>query len=81
MTKKGQPSFEKALERLEEIVEKLEDPDVTLDQTLALFQEGKRLSDLCRERLAEAEQRVSRLLEDAEGKLRLEDFEEDEDEE
>lgn len=78
MAKKSQPSFEKALERLEAIVEKLEDPDVTLDQTLALFQEGKRLSDLCRERLADAEQRVSQLLEDAEGKLRLADFEENE---
>jgi exodeoxyribonuclease VII small subunit len=78
MAKQSQPSFEKALGRLEEIVEKLENPDVTLDQTLALFQEGKRLSDLCRERLADAEQRVSQLLEDAEGKLRLGDFEENE---
>jgi exodeoxyribonuclease VII small subunit len=39
--------FEEALKRLEEIVAKLERESVGLDESVALFQEGKRLSQRC----------------------------------
>jgi exodeoxyribonuclease VII small subunit len=70
-------SFEKALKRLEAIVAEIEKPDVTLDQTLALFQEGKRLSALCQRQLTAVEQRVSQLLETEKGELTLRDLPEE----
>lgn len=67
-------TFEAALKRLEEIVDAIEKPDVTLDQTLALFQEGRRLAQLCQTKLTAVEQRVSELLENDRGELELRDF-------
>lgn len=66
------PSFESALERLEATVRRLEGGDVPLEESLALFEEGVRLSRQCATRLDEAEQRVSVLMEDASGALSLE---------
>lgn len=53
--------FETALAELERRVRRLEAGDVTLDEALALFEEGVDLARTCHERLEEAEQRVSRL--------------------
>ena len=44
-------SFEKALERLQEIVAELEDPEKGLEASLELFEEGVGLSRLCRSRI------------------------------
>lgn len=57
--------FEDRLERLEQIVARLEDDSVGLEEALELFEDGMRLAQACRERLAEVEQRVARLLEEA----------------
>lgn len=65
-------TFEQAVKRLEAVVAQLEKPDVSLDQTLALFQEGKRLAALCQQRLTAVEQRISQLLETPDGTLTLE---------
>ena len=62
-------SFESQLEELEQIVGKLENGDLPLEESLDLFEKGVRLSRECRERLTNAERRIEILLKDAEGNL------------
>ena len=62
-------SFESQLKELEQIVSKLEDGDLPLEESLGLFEKGVRLSRECRERLTNAERRIEILLKDAEGNL------------
>ncbi|HQM90944.1 MAG TPA: exodeoxyribonuclease VII small subunit, partial [Syntrophales bacterium] len=50
--------FEDALAKLEEIVRKMEQGELTLDESLASFEEGIRLSRLCAGKLDEAERRI-----------------------
>jgi exodeoxyribonuclease VII small subunit len=57
-------SFEGALERLEDIVQELEDGQITLEDCLARYQEGIRLHRFCQERLGKVEEELARLLED-----------------
>jgi exodeoxyribonuclease VII small subunit len=57
-------SFEEAMNRLGEIVKKLEEGDVPLEESMKLYEEGMRLGNLCRGVLKEAEQRIKRLTED-----------------
>jgi exodeoxyribonuclease VII small subunit len=54
--------FEKKLTRLEEIVGKMEGGDVSLEDSLKLFEEGVKLSRTCQKELEEAEQKVELLL-------------------
>ncbi len=54
-------TFEESLERLEEIVETLEDDPPSLDKALDAYEEGVSLANECLERLEQAEQRVSEL--------------------
>lgn len=72
------PKFEDCLQRLEEIVQQLEKGDLPLDQALALFEEGMKLSMSCRSELEAAEGRVEILLKQG-GKLRAEPFTAEED--
>ena len=65
------------LRRLEEIVRRLEREDGDLDLALALFEEGVTRLRAARDRLGAAEVRVKKVLEDAEGTLRLEDVDEE----
>jgi len=53
-------TFEKDLKKLEEIVAKLEDGDVQLEESMKLFEEGVKLSRLCSERLDKAEKKLLR---------------------
>jgi exodeoxyribonuclease VII small subunit len=55
--------FEDQLAKLEEIVARLEDESVGLEEALGLFEGGMELAKSCRSRLEEVEQRVSQLLE------------------
>ncbi len=55
-------TFEKALARLEEIVKKMESGELSLEESLGLFQDGVEYAKTCRELLAEAEYRVEHLL-------------------
>ena len=57
-------SFEAALERLEGIVRKLESGELPLDDSLAAFEEGVKLSTYCHRRLDEVEKKVQVLLAD-----------------
>jgi exodeoxyribonuclease VII small subunit len=60
-------SFEAALERLEELVERLEEGKVPLEESLAAFAEGTRLVKLCQERLERAELMIKELSESGGG--------------
>jgi exodeoxyribonuclease VII small subunit len=59
--------FEKKLSRLEEIVGKMEKGELTLEDSLKLFEEGVRLSRECQTQLSEAETQVKVLLSMQEG--------------
>lgn len=54
--------FEKKLSRLEEIVQKMEKGDLTLDNSLKLFEEGIKLSRDCQSQLTVAEAQVKKLI-------------------
>ena len=66
--------FEKALARLETIVAELERGELTLDESLKIFEEGVKLSKTCMKMLDEAEQKVEILIEDKDGRKRLHAF-------
>jgi len=66
--------FERSLARLEEVVRKLESPNLSLDDAMKLFEEGVALSGECQKQLAEAEGRVEILLKKADGKVAAEPF-------
>lgn len=61
MTEKKQLDFETALERLETIVQKLEDDSISLDESIKLYEEGIELSKLCTKTLEEAELRIEKV--------------------
>jgi exodeoxyribonuclease VII small subunit len=71
------PSLAEDLRRLEEIVRQLERDDGDLDQSLALFEEGVARLRAARDRLGQAEARVKKVLEDAQGTLRTEDMDDE----
>ncbi|NND56395.1 MAG: exodeoxyribonuclease VII small subunit [Xanthomonadales bacterium] len=56
------PDFEKALEELESLVEKLESGDLSLDDSLKQFKRGVELTRHCQGVLDEAQQTVQRLI-------------------
>jgi len=60
--KTASPTFEASLEELERIVKELEKGDLPLEQSLALFENGMRLSADCKRQLEEAESRVEILM-------------------
>lgn len=55
------PSFEAAVSRLDEIVKHLENGDMPLSESLAMFEEGTKLISDCSKLLDEAEQKVVKL--------------------
>lgn len=67
-------SFEKSLQKLEDIVAQLEKGDLSLEQQLKSFESGVSLSSDCMKRLEEIEQRVETLVTKADGSLETEAF-------
>lgn len=65
--------FEQAMARLEEVVAKMEEPDVPLEEAIELFQEGMRLSKLCGDKLDKVEQKIEMLIRE-EGKMAARPF-------
>ena len=59
---KKELTFEKAMDRLEEIVSLLESGDSPLDESLSLFEEGVKLVKLCNSQLEKAESSVKMLI-------------------
>ena len=71
------PDFETALAELEALVEKMEQGELSLDDSLKQFERGVQLTRSCQEALKNAEQKVQVLLE-KDGQASLEPFEDDE---
>lgn len=65
---------EEQLRRLEAIVQKLEGEAVSLDDSIALFEEGVELAVAVRKRLEASEDRIKQIVEKSEGLFSLEDF-------
>ncbi len=57
-------SYEEAVKELEEIVKLLEEGDIPLEKSLALFQKGIGLSKYCSEKLDETEKQIVKLMEE-----------------
>ena len=58
----AEKKFEKAMERLEEIVENLEGGELSLEDSLKVFEEGMKLAQFCSRKLEEAEKKVTILV-------------------
>jgi exodeoxyribonuclease VII small subunit len=63
MTDTSIKDFEAAIAELESIVKKLEEGDLALEQSLALYERGVQLSRFCHQRLEDAERRIEILSE------------------
>jgi exodeoxyribonuclease VII small subunit len=59
-------SFEQQMKKLQDIVEKLEKNDVELDESIALYEEGLRLSKILKEQLDQFEKKIEELSRDDE---------------
>lgn len=71
--------FEQAMARLETIVAELEKGDLPLDESLKIFEEGIKLSKNCLKMLDDAERKVEILIQDRDGKRRIQAFSLDQD--
>lgn len=78
MNSKGREmNFEKALNELEQIVNKLEKGGLSLNESLALFEKGIKLARFLRSELDKAEKKVEILIKNEKGELRTQEFEVD----
>jgi len=73
--------FEDDLTKLEGVVERLERGDLTLDESVRLFEEGVKLSSACKKELEQAEGRIQVLIEGKSGKMQVAELELGDDEE
>jgi exodeoxyribonuclease VII small subunit len=68
-------SFEEQLAELETVVDQLERGDLSLDDSVRLFERGMQLSTACKAQLSSAESRIQVLLEPSEsGPVRVQDL-------
>ena len=66
--------FEKAMNRIEQIVEELEKGELDIDKSLEIFEEGIKMSRVCSKKLNEAEQKIEKLTKNQKGELVAELF-------
>lgn len=76
MAKDAEMKFEEALKKLEKIVDDLEKGSLSLDEALARYEEGIKLSRLCGKKLEAAKKKVEILVKSEDGSLELKDFDE-----
>ncbi len=62
MDEKKELSFEEAMTKLEEIVNKLEDGDVPLEKAIQYYQEGMQLSKFCSDKLTNVEKQMEQIM-------------------
>lgn len=74
------PSFEKALDRLEKIVEQMESAELPLDEVIKRYEEGQQLVKFCSQKLEEAEKKVEILSKNKDGSPHLKKFRVEDDE-
>ncbi len=73
--KKKYKDYESALERLEEITERLETGDAPLEESIALYTEGLEIARECHQKLSEAEKKI-KIITGKNGLVAEEDFDE-----
>ena len=73
-------SFEKQLTALESVVERLEQGELSLEESVRLFEEGLKLSDACKKELEAAEGKIQMLVDRGRAGIKVVDFETEEDE-
>lgn len=71
-------NFEHALKELEGLVERMEEGDLSLEESLKTYERGIVLSRTCQKALDDAEQRI-KILTERDGKAELQAFESDDD--
>ncbi|WP_010252613.1 exodeoxyribonuclease VII small subunit [Acetivibrio cellulolyticus] len=71
---KEKKNFEKSLGELEDIVEKLERGEMSLDESIEIFQKGVTLSKDLSKMLDEIEKKITVLVENENGEVKEEDF-------
>lgn len=64
MSEKNELNFEELIEKLEEITNKLEKEQLSLDDSVKLFEEGIKISKKCNSKLEDAEKRITILIND-----------------
>lgn len=62
-------SYEEAVAYLEKVVKKLEAGDISLDESLRLFQKGMELSNICHNKLDEIEKKITQLVARDDGEI------------
>lgn len=67
-------NFEKSLAELESLVERMEEGELSLEESLKAFENGIRLTQQCQQALASAQQRVQVLMQQEGEEVRLEPF-------
>ena len=67
-------SFEESLTELEDIVHKLEQGNLSLEDSMTFFERGLNLSQLSQNKLQDAEQKIKILMKNLNGNDELEDF-------
>ena len=74
MTESKELNFENSMKRLNEIVEKIEAGELSLDESLKLYEEGVRLSQGCMKRLEHAQQKIEMLMRSSSGELETQEL-------
>lgn len=69
------PTFEESLQELEQIVTRLEQGDVPLEEALAAFQQGMILSKQCKDTLTKAEKTLTKIMTEANEEVSFEEAE------
>ena len=62
MTNENKISFEDAMTKLEQIVDKLEEGDVPLEEAIIFYKEGMELSKLCHDKLKSVEEQLAQII-------------------
>ncbi len=62
MTKEKELTFEEAMSALDHIVEKLEEGDVPLEKAISYYEEGMKLSKLCNDKLKNAQEKMTNII-------------------
>jgi exodeoxyribonuclease VII small subunit len=73
--RESEPNFERAMERLEAIVEQMESGKLPLEDLIVRYEEGMNLVKVCQERLANAEQKIEIIARNSAGKSVVKEFE------
>lgn len=66
MGEEKQVSFETALNKLEEVVTKLEEENVPLEKAIKYYEEGMKLSKLCDDMLQDAQEKITKAMKETE---------------